>query len=181
MGVTVMSNFNQADSLKIQNEIQKIEESLKSIQKEAVEIQKQLDALRLVIHDSSSTDNKGFTISEPVKMDSFPTPVDIMNYKPYLSLDGSIKYKTSTKVHNIPAEVVKMALETKTLKAFFQAFSLQIKDNRAKGGALWVKGDADSLEPYICIACRKFACGGKYTSNGNATGYQIGWFTHCRR
>ena len=35
-----MSNFNRADSLKIQNEIQKIEELLKSIQKEAVEIQK---------------------------------------------------------------------------------------------------------------------------------------------
>ena len=177
----MMNNYDKTELQKIQNEIQKIETTLKTIQTEAAEAQKQLNTLWLVIRDSNSTGNNKNTVTKPIVTDSFPSPADIMNYTPYLLMDGSIQYKTRTKNHNIPAKVVKMALESKTLKTFFEAFGLQVKDNRSKGGALWVKGTEDLLKPYVDIACRKFYCGGTSTSNGYATGYNIGWFTKCRR
>ena len=177
-----MSNLTQADIQKLQTEIQEIEILLQSIQKEAAEAQKRLNSVNNIVRQA--------TLVKPVPVNPVtPKPhpkisisaIDIKKFKSFILPDGSITYKTKDRQCHVPPNVVKKALEATTLKSFFEEFGLQVKDNRAKGGALWVKGSSDFLWPYVGIACKKFMCGGTYTSNGRATGFQIGWFTNCTR
>lgn len=174
-----ISSFIQKDLQNSQNDIQDSKKSLQSLQQNVVDIKKQIDELNDTIHNITASVSTPTTPEFPKPY--VPSAVDIMNYKPYLSPDGSINYKIKDKPHHVPPKVVKTALVTTTLKEFFKAFSLPIKDNRSKGGALWVKGSPEELAPFVGIAGRKFACTGFFTSNGQATGFQIGWFTNCRR
>lgn len=173
------NSLTQQELQNTQNEIQEIKKKLQSFQKEMIEAQKQIDALNNTIRNNPKSVS---TPATPVPQESkIPSNVDIMNYSPYLSPDGSINYKVKDKPHHVPPKVVKTALEATTLKDFFNAFGLPIKDNRAKDGSLWVKGSSEELAPFVGIASRKFACWGYYTSNGQATGFQMGWFTNSRR
>ncbi len=177
-----MNNLNQAEIQKLQTEIQEIEKLLQSIQKEAAEAQKRFDSVNNIVRQAKLV--KSAPVN-PITPNPKPrinfSAIDIRKYKPFVLPDGSITYKTKDRQCHVPPNVVKKALEATTLKAFFEEFGLQVKDNRAKGGALWVKGSSDFLWPYVGIACKKFVCGGTYTSNGRATGFQIGWFTKCMR
>ena len=177
-----MSNLTQAEILKLQTEIQEIEKLLQSIQKETAEAQKRLNSVNSIVRQATlikPAPINPVTAKPQPKISS--SPIDINKYKPFVLPNGSITYKTKVRQCHVPPNVVKKALEATTLKSFFEEFGLQVKDNRQKGGALWVKGSSDFLWPYVGIACIKFACGGMYTSNGRATGFQIGWFTKCRR
>ena len=175
-----MSNLTQAEIQKLRTEIQEIEKLLQSIQKEAAEAQIRLDSVNNFVRQATLVKS---TPINPVTPKPNPktniSAIDIKKFKPFVSPDGSITYKTKDRQCHVPPSVVKKALEATTLKSFFEEFGLQVKDNRAKGGALWVKGSSDFLWPYVDIACKKFICGGTYTSNGRATGFQIGWFTKC--
>ena len=166
-----ISSFIQKDLQNTKFDIQDFKKTIQSLKSEMAEAQKKMDAF-----------SDGIKPTDPVPpKPKFPSDVDLMNYTPYLSADGSIKYRIKGEPHQVPPNVVKTALDTTTLKDFFKAFSLPIKDNRSKGGALWVKGSPEELAPFVGIAGRKFACTGFFTSNGQATGFQIGWFTNCRR
>ena len=171
------NNLLQQDLQNFQNDIQDSRKSLQSLQQNVEDIKKQIDELNDTIHNITAS------VSTPTTLETqepdFPSDVDLMNYKPYLSPDGSINYKVKDNPHHIPPRVVKTALEATTLKDFFKAFSLPIKDNRPKGGSFWVKGSSEELTPFVGIAFRKFACTGTFTSNGRATGFKIGWFTKC--
>ena len=177
-----MSNLSQAEIQKLQSEIQEIEKLLQSIQKEAANAQKRLNSVNNIVRQATlvkpAPTNPVMPKPQP-KIGS--SPIDIKKYKPYVLPDGSITYKTKDRQCHVPPTVVKKALSATTLKSFFEEFGLQVKDNRAKGGALWVKGSSDFLWPYVGIAYKKFGCGGTYTSIGRATGFQIGWFTKCMR
>ncbi len=174
-----MNNLLQQDLQNSQNDIQDSKKSLQSLRQNVADLKKQIDELNDTIRNTTTSGSTS-TILEPSKPD-VPSAVDIMNYTPYLSQDGSINYIVKDKTHYVPPEVVKTALEATTLKDFFKAFSLPIKDNRPKGGSFWVKGSSEELAPFVDIAFRKFACTGTFTSNGRATGFKIGWFTHSRR
>lgn len=164
-----ISSFIQKDLQNTKNDIQVFKKILQSLKSEMAEAQKQIDAFR---------DGTKPTGPEPSKP-KFPSDVDLMKYTPYLSADGSIKYKIKGEPHQVPSKVVQMALEATTLKAFFQSFGLAIKDNRARDGYLWVRGSTEELAPFVGIAFRKFACNGTFTDNGWPSGFKIGWFTKC--
>lgn len=174
-----MNKLTQDTLIKMQTEIQEVEKRIQLIQKEAIEVRKRIDALNAIIRDATTI--KSPNPPKPKQPQPAPTPEDIRKYKPFIASDGWIRNKTSERTYNIPPKVVKMALETKTLKSFFEEFGLEIRDNRKKGGALWIKGAEDFLRPFIAIACKKFVCGGTFTKNGYATGYQTGWFTNCKK
>ena len=177
-----MADLTQQDLQKLKAEIEKTEQLLQNIQKESAEAQKRLALLNILIRNATANDSTPTVAANPNgKKQTFPSSADIVKYRPYLLSDGSIKYKTNTRTLTIPPKVVEMALEAKTLKSFFEVFSLEIRDNRSKGGALWLKGTVDFLRPYIDIAGKKFGCVGTFTSNGYATGYNEGWFTKCKR
>lgn len=177
-----MNNLPRQDLQNSQNDIQDIKKSLQSLQQNVEVIKKQIDELNDTIRNITTSGSTSTTPeTENPEEPDFPSDVDLMNYKPYLSPNGSINYKVKDKLHHVPPKVVKTALEATTLKDFFKAFSLPIKDNRPKGGSFWVKGSSEELAPFVGIAYRKFACNGTFTDNGRATGFQIGWFTHSRR
>ena len=177
-----MNDLTQEQLQKLQSDIKRLGKLLQTIQKETAEAQKLLDAVSLAFRNVKAEKPPSPDHRKPQpKPIPVPSAADIIKFKPYLSPDGWIRNKTRERTYNVPPKVVKMAIEATTLKSFFEEFGLQIRDNRKKGGALWVKGSEDFLRPFIAIACKKFACGGTFTKNGAATDYQIGWFTNCKK
>ena len=66
------------------------------------------------------------------------------------------------------------------VKEYFEEAGLEVKDMRAKKGALWVIGSREEIDSYIVEACRKFGITGTYSS-GKVTSFKSGWYTKTKK
>ncbi len=63
---------------------------------------------------------------------------------------------------------------------FFVNSGVKVVDMRKKGGALWVVGEREEIEPVIEKAVEKFGISGGFSS-GKATGFRPGWYTKTKK
>ena len=66
------------------------------------------------------------------------------------------------------------------VRMFFEDAGFDVKDQRSVGGALWIIGNKEALEPFINEACEKFGISGSYSSS-KATGFKPGWYTKTKQ
>lgn len=86
---------------------------------------------------------------------------------------------TETKTISKTEKEVKSTMAT-TLSAYFRGNGFTVLDHRASGGALWVIGSEDDLNPYVNYVEKQFGVAGRYGS-GRATDGKHAWWTKSKK
>ena len=91
-----------------------------------------------------------------------------------------IKKQTQTKRREDRKNTVAPDYDHSRVRTFFEDMGLEVVDNRADGGRLWIIGEREDIKDIVDEAIDRFSISGKYAANKESKN-RNGWFTKTNK
>lgn len=148
-------------------------------------------AARMVFNDKTAEiikESETVWSDTPAGTDGLAQIAEITNTEVSEKGKGRTLRKKRTSKESAPGSITGTGKSSATIdsglmpiREFFKQRGLQVIDDRAKSGYLWVLGTEDTIGNIITEASSLYGVFGNYSSGGKTTSFKPGWFTKTKK